>query len=73
MPIKLRAVQIRIFCAPRASGTGIAGRPKTFYRPNVRIMLAEGAVEVTGRCPRMDRYGPRFGEGRDGLLPASRQ
>jgi len=36
---------------------GIAGRPKTFYRPNVRIMLAEGAVEVTGRCPRMDRYG----------------
>ncbi len=41
MPIKLRAVQIRIFCAPRASGTGIAGRPKTFYRPNVRIMLAE--------------------------------
>jgi hypothetical protein len=57
MPIKLRAVRIRIFCAPRASGTGIAGRPKTFYRPNVRIMLAEGTVEVTGRCPRMDRYG----------------
>ncbi len=23
---------------------GIAGRPKTFYRPNVRIMLAEGTV-----------------------------